>query len=99
MNVLFLQGTADVVNGQILLPQTDNLFPNRGARLDAGLHVIDKEWTLRVVAKLMSQLVKAADRVSKPLGDFGSRKLFDEIGPQGLVLTVGRILGREKGFG
>ena len=90
------QGFANVVHGQVLLAQPDNLFPHRLVGLDPGPCGIDKERTFWLAAKLVDELLKTTRGISEASGDFGAGELIDEIGPQGLVLAVRRVLRSEK---
>ena len=94
-----LQGPTDIVDGQVLFSQSDDFLPDGIVGLDAGPWIIDKELSLRVIPKLMGQLVKAARCVAESLGDFGGGQSLDEIGPQGFVLPMGGVLRREKDLG
>ena len=49
------------------------------------------------IAKLMHQLMQAAQGVPKAVGDFRPRQLLYEIGPQRFVLTMGGVaVGQES---
>jgi hypothetical protein len=65
-------------------------------RLGAGRWRLGKKPAGGIAAKLMCQLVQAADRVTEACGDLRGRQLLDEIGPQGFILPMGGIRGGEK---
>ncbi len=99
LNVLCLQRSADVVDGQVLFSQANDFLPDVVVGLDAGPRFVDKKLALRVAPKLVGQLVEAAHGVSETTSDFGGGALLDEISPQSLVLPLGRVLWSEEDLG
>src|SRR3990170_4041785 len=87
-NVFLLQRRADIVDGEVLFAQCEDLLPHPVGWFDAGACRWGKERAVGGAAQLMHQLMKAAQGVAEPLGDFRSRQSLDEVGPQGLVLPV-----------
>jgi hypothetical protein len=98
-DVFFLQGRADIVDGQVLLAQQNDLTADRLGGLHAGTRRRREELPLGVSAELMDQLMKTPDRVAKASGDVGPRQLLNEISPQGFVLSVAGVLWGQKGLG
>jgi len=49
-----------------------------------------------VLAELMDQDAKAARSVSAAMRGLGRGERFDEVGAEGFVLTMGRVLGLEE---
>ena len=99
LNPFVLQCHTDIVDRQVLLAQLNDLVSYLVTGLHSRARWFDKETAFWVVPKLMSQLVKAADGITEPVGDFRSGQLFDEVRPQGLVLPVRRIARIEKSLG
>src|SRR6185312_4126048 len=83
-------GAADVVDGEILLPQRDDLFTKplllawRSAFACGG----EEKVPLVLLAKLMDKDTKAARSIAEPLGRFGRRDTLDEESAQRLVLSM-----------
>ena len=89
---------ADVVDGEVLLPQRDHLFPQsallaRGSTDSCGQ---DEEVAFGLIAKLMHQDAKAAGRVTESIGHFGGGNTLDEEGSEGFVLPMGGVGGRQE---
>jgi hypothetical protein len=92
---------ADVIDGEILLAQGDNLLPE-ALLLGGGVGTFgrrEEEGPLRVVAELVGQDAEAAGRIAAATGGLGRGEAFDEIGAEGFVLAVGGILGLEEEAG
>jgi hypothetical protein len=92
------EGAADVVDGEVLLPQRDDLFPQSlplsgWSALPRGR---DEEVTPGLVAELMDQDPKTSRCVPEPSGRFGGRDTIDEEGPQGFVLPMGGVGGLQE---
>ncbi len=92
------EGAADVVDGEVLLPQGDDLFPQSSPL--AGWSALprgrDEEVALGLVAELMDEDAKAPRRVPEPSGRLGRRDTVDEEGPQGFVLPMGGVGGLQE---
>ena len=77
------QGTADVVDGEVLLAQRDNLLPQ--LLLLAGRSVcargLREEVTLGLLAELMNQNAEATRRVAEPSGHLCRWDAIYEEGP------------------
>ena len=84
------ESAADVLDGEILLPQGDNLFSK--PFLFAGWLTSacggDEEVAFELIAELMDQDAKAARRRAEPPGGFGGGDTLDEEGSECLVLSV-----------
>jgi hypothetical protein len=95
------QDPADIIDGQILLSQCDDLVPNTvGFRRSLRpLLRGEEEGTIGMLTELMGQDTKASRGIPEALGDFGRRKILDEVGPEGFILAVSRIPGFEKEVG
>jgi hypothetical protein len=92
------QGTADVVDGEILFPQGDDPIPKsfllaRWPTLACGR---EEEVRLGVMAKLMDQDPKTSGCVAEPGGCLGGGETVDEEGPQGFVLPMGGVGGLQE---
>jgi hypothetical protein len=91
---LVLEGFADVVDGEVLLAEGDDLPANGRfcGDLSSPLFGRGEELTLGVFAELMDHDAKAPGRISEAFGGFRAGHTLDEIGPEGFVLSVCRIL-------
>ena len=96
LDPFLLQGLADIIDGQVLLPQMNDLLLHDLGRLGPRARRLGEELPGGVLAELMGQLVQAADGVTESSGDFRGRQPIDEIGPQGFVLPMGGVLGSQK---
>jgi hypothetical protein len=95
---LIAQDLADIVDGEVLLAQGNDLVPKPicfGSTLRSFGRGYE-EASIGVLAKLMTEDAEASLCVSKPSSGLSGRDAFDEIGSQGLVLPVGGIGGFEK---
>ena len=83
----------DVVDGEVLLPQRDDLLPQSIllARRSTDTCGGDEEVTFGLIAELMHQHAKAAGRVTESSGHFGGGHTLDEEGSEGFVLSMCRI--------
>ena len=92
------QGAADVVDGEVLLPERDDLIakPFLLARRSALASGRDEELTSGLIAELMDEDPKAPRCIAEPQGSFGRWDTIDEEGPQGLVLSVGGVGGFQE---
>ena len=95
------QGTADVVDGEVLLPQRDDLFPQ--PLLLAGRPALprgrDEEVAPGLIAELMDEDPKAPRCVAEASGRLGRGETVDEEGPQGFVLPMGGVGGLQEPAG
>ena len=95
------QDAADIIDGEILLSQSDDLVPDTigfGRSLGSLLRG-KEEGALWMLAELMGEDAEASRGIPEAAGNFGGGELIDEVGPEGFVLAVGGILGFEKEAG
>jgi hypothetical protein len=91
--VLCGQGAADIVDGEVLLAQGDDaqtqglLFRGAVGSLVRG----KEEAAVGALAELAEQDTEAAVGVTEAFGDFRPGAALDDIGTQGLVLTLGGV--------
>ncbi len=97
LHSILLKRFADVIDREILLSKCDDEAANTFllSRSRASLRH-DEEVAIGIASKLMDQLPEAAERVAKLAGDFPSRPIIDTIGPECLVLPMGRVAGRKE---
>ena len=84
------EGAADVVDGEVLLPQGDDPIaePLLLAWRPAFACVGEEEVALALLAELMDEDAKAARSIAEPPGRFGRGDTLDEEGAEGLVLPM-----------
>jgi hypothetical protein len=95
------QDPTDIIDGQILLSQRDDLVPDT-VRFRRNLRSFlrgKEEGAIGMLTKLMGQDTEASRRIPEPACDFSRRKILDEIGSEGFVLAVSRIPGFEEEAG
>jgi len=92
------QGAADVVDGEVLLAQGDDLFakPFLLARRSADARRRDEEVARGLMAELMDEDAEAPRCIAEPAGRFGGGETIDEEGPEGFVLPVGGVGGLQE---
>ena len=92
------QGASDVVDGEVLLPQRDDMLaqPLLLARRPALARGGSEEVAAGLMAELMDENAKASWCVAEAGGCLGGGEPFDEEGPQGFVLPVGGVGGLEE---
>jgi hypothetical protein len=95
------QDPADIIDGEILLSQRDNLVPEtvgfrRGLR---SLLRGKKEGAIWILAELVGQDAEASRGIPEAASDFDRREIIDEVSPEGFVLTMSGIGGFEKEAG
>ena len=98
---LVAQVTADVVDGEVLLPHGDDAVAE-GIGLGCGLGSLGgcaEEIATGILAELMDEDAKAARGVTEAVSDFGAREPVDDKGPEGLVLAMGGVGGFEENAG
>ena len=96
-----LKDSAYIINGQIFFAQRNHLFTHcifLGSLMRAFCRW-EKEVSIWILSELMDQHPKAPLGVSEPFGCLLTAKAFDEVGPQGLVLSMSRIRGLEESLG
>jgi hypothetical protein len=100
LSALF-QDPADIIDGEILLSQCNDLVPERVSfrRSLRPLLRGKEEGAIWMLAELMSEDTEASRRISEAAGDFGRREILDEVGPEGFILAVSGIRGFEKQVG
>ena len=95
------EGAADVVDGEVLLPQGDDLFPQ--PLLLAGRSALacgrDEEVAFGLIAELMDEDAKAPRGVAEASGRLGGGETVDEEGPEGFVLSMGGVGGLQEAAG
>ncbi len=93
-----LECIVDVIDGQVLFAHGDDLIA-KAILLRSGLRALlgrEEKLAVGVLAELMTKNAKAALRVAKALGHLLGGEVVDEVGSQGLVLTVGGVRGFEE---
>src|SRR5262249_54751982 len=92
------QGPANVVDGEVLLPQGDDLLPQAFllARGSARPRGGGEEVPLGLSAELVDEDAEAAGGVTEASGRLGRREALDEEGPQGFVLPMGGVGGLQE---
>jgi hypothetical protein len=97
----FFQDPADIINGEILLSQRDNLVPETvGLRRSLRPLLRGKEeGAIWILAELVSEDPEASRRIPEAACGFDRREIIDEVGPEGFVLAVSGISGFEKEAG
>jgi hypothetical protein len=95
------QDPADVIDGEILLSQCDDLIPDTvGFRGSLGPLLRGKEeGTIWILTELVGQDAQAPRGIPEATGDFDPRQILNEVGPEGFVLPMSRIPGFEKEAG
>ncbi len=87
------QGAADVVDGEVLLAQGDDLLPQ--PFLLAGWSALawggDEEIAVGLTAELVDEDAEAPGRVAEASGHLGGWEAVDEEGSEGLVLSMGGV--------
>jgi hypothetical protein len=95
------QDPADIIDGEILFSQRDNLFPETvGFR--RGLRPLlrgKEEGAIWILAELVGQDAEASWGIPEAASDFDRREIIDEVSPEGFVLTMSGIRGFEKKAG
>jgi hypothetical protein len=96
-----LQDPADIIDGEILLSQGDDLVSDTISfrRSLRALLRGKEEGTIGMLTELMGEDPEASRRISEAAGDFGRREVLDEVGPEGFILAVSGIRGFEKEVG
>jgi len=97
---LVVAGTTDIVDGEVLLAQSDNLLAEAFAfgRNGGSLGRREEESPLRILTELMDQDAETARGVAEASGGLGRGKPIDEKGAEGFVQTMRRV-GRFKEAG
>ena len=99
------QFTLDVVDGEVALAQGDDQFADRiagGGEARPGRGGLEEAPLLvGQVAELMTEDAEGAGGIAEAPGDFEGGESFDEVGAEGFVLTLERVIGGEEeaGFG
>ena len=93
---LLLEGFAYVVDRLVLFPELNDLLLYRLRGLCPCTQRFGEELSHGALTKLVGQLIKAADGVAETYGNVRGRNSIDEVGPQGFVLPLGRVLWSEE---
>jgi hypothetical protein len=98
---LLCEETSDVVDGEILLSQSDNLLTDRvllgrsfGPRFRG-----EEELPVKVMAKLVAEDTEASRGVAESLGRLVRGESLDEVGSEGLILAVSGAFWFEESLG
>jgi hypothetical protein len=90
----------DVIDGQIAFAHGDDEFADRitsgGIAWPVPHHLKETSLLASVVTELMAEDTKRPNRIAEAACHFVGGELFHEVGAQSLVLTVARVIGREK---
>jgi len=101
-NTLLFQRIANIIDGEVLLSQGDDLLTDRiFLFLLGGCHPFPrphKELAPGVLSKLVDQHAKAALRVAEAPGRLGPGESLDKIRPESFVLALRGTCGTEKGL-
>ena len=86
------QDPADIIDGEILLSQRDDLVPDTvGFRRSLRpLLRGEEERAIWILAELVGEDAEASRGIPEAAGDFDRREILDEVGPEGFVLAVSR---------
>ena len=95
-DAFLLEGLADIIDGLVLLAESNDLLLYGFRRLGPWTRCFGEELPRGIVAELMCQLMQAAHGIAESCGDFRSRNPIDEIGPQGFVLPMRGVLRSQK---
>ena len=100
LSALF-QDPADIIDGEILLSQGDDLVPDTvGFRRSLRPLLKGKEeGTVWMLSEVVGKNAEAARRISEAARHFYRRQIIDEVGPKGFILTVCSIRRFEKEAG
>jgi hypothetical protein len=95
---LVFQGSADVIDGQVLFAEGDDTLAQFVLRRGGVLLLMrgTEEGMLRVLAELVDQRAETACGVAKALGGFLGGDPLHEVSPQGFVLTMGSVAGLQE---
>jgi len=94
---LSLEGLADIVDGEVLLPQRNDLVTDRiPFRSTVRTFVwLEKEGALGVLAELVAEHAETPAGIAKTLSDLLRGEALNKVRPECLVLPMGGI-GRLK---
>ncbi len=91
----------DIIDGKILFAEGHHPIPHPvcfGGGLRAFLRWEEK-FPFGILTELMAQDVETTRSIPEAVGHFGRREFFNEVGPEGLILSMGRVGGFEKDAG
>ena len=91
--VFLLKHPADVVDGEVLLAQLEDLLACRVA-LGRGvrpLHHRQKESAMRVLTKVVTHYTKASSGIAESFRGLSGGDTLDEVGTEGFVAAMGGI--------
>jgi hypothetical protein len=100
-DVVLGQGPADVIDGEILLAESDDPGTDR-VGFGCGVWSFGRrqeEGSPGILAELVDQDAEASRRVSEAFGDLGARESLDEEGAEGFVLALSGVGGFEEDAG
>jgi hypothetical protein len=98
---LLCEETSDVVDGEIMLSQSDNLLTDRvllGRFFWARIRG-EEELPVIVMAKLVAEDTEASRGIAEALGHLVRGESLDEVSSEGLVLTVSGVFWFEESPG
>src|SRR5262249_55401541 len=95
------QGPADVVDGEVLLAEGEDLLPQPSllARRPALVWSGDEEVAVGPVAEPVDEDAEAPRRVAEASGGLGRGEALDEEGAERLVLSMGGVGGLQEAAG
>jgi hypothetical protein len=95
---LSLEGLADIVDGEVLLPQRNDLVTDRiPFRSTVRPFVrLEKEGAVGVLAELVAEHAETPGGIAKTLGDLLRGEALNKVRPECLVLPMGGSVGSRK---
>ena len=100
-DALFVEGATDVVDGEVLLTESDDVVAD-GIRLGSGVWPLgsgQEEGALGILAEVVDQDAKASWGVAIAFGDLGPGEFLNEEGTESFVLAMCGIGGFEENAG
>ena len=97
------QFTLDVVDGEIAFAHRHDEFadaiPDGGETRPVLDGLEEADLLIGIMAELVTEDAERTGRVAEAAGDLQGRPAFDEVGAEGLVLSVQRVFGSEEEVG
>jgi hypothetical protein len=90
---LSLEGLTDIVDGEVLLPQSNNLVTDGITfwSVVRSFARLDEEGSLRVLAELVAEHAETPGGIAKALGDLLRGETLNKVSPECLVLPMGGV--------